>query len=90
MMEPKPWETIIVPSVAMKGGSFALAIIMPLQKPKNRPEISTSTSARGTGQPQLVKAVPPMMAEHIITVPMDRSMPPVMITNVTPKAMKPM
>ena len=31
-----------------------------------------------------------MMAEHIITVPMDRSMPPVMMTNVTPKAMKPM
>ena len=31
----------------------------------------------------------PNSAAHIMTVPSDRSMPPVMMMNVTPKAIKP-
>ena len=38
----------------------------------------------------LFSAVPPMMAEAIMTVPMERSIPPLMMTKVTPMEMNPM
>ena len=41
------------------------------------------------GKPCL-SAVPPMMAAAIMTVPMERSIPPVMMTKVTPIEMNPM
>ena len=42
-----------------------------------------------SGQPIFVWRTPPIIAEHIITVPIERSIPPVIITNVTPIAKKP-
>ena len=81
-MEPNPCEMSMTPSLA-------LAIMTPLSSPKHRPTTGTSSSASQTGQPQTVNATPPMSAEHIMAVPMDRSIPPVMMTNVTPKAIKP-
>ena len=85
-MEPKPSVIICVPSVAMKGGSFSLAIITPLQKPKNTPTTSTRISAGISGQPHSLYATPPSSAEQSIFDPSERSMPPVIITNVTPNA----
>ena len=53
MMEPKPMDIICVPRVAMKGGSFSLAIRTPLTKPNAMPTNSVSAMARISGQPCL-------------------------------------
>ena len=90
MMEPRPMDIICVPSVAMKGGSFRRATSVPLMKPKPTPTKMVSASARMSGQLWTLNTYAPSRAAHIMTVPRDRSMPPVMMMNVTPKAMKPM
>ena len=53
MMEPKPWETSMVPRVAIKGGSFSFATIKPLPTPKSRPTSGMSSSAAHRGQPHM-------------------------------------
>ncbi len=90
MMEPKPWLIIMVPSVAMKGGSFSLATITPLRKPNTAPTSTATSRETISGKCSCLKVYAPSRAAHIITVPRDRSMPPVMMIKVTPKAMKPM
>ncbi len=89
-IEPVPRLIIIVPSVAMNGGSFRRLTRMPLKRPKLVDTRSMSNSESHIGHPHVLYAVPPMIVAAIITVPQERSMPPVMITNVTPMAMKPM
>ena len=42
------------------------------------------------GMPMLVTATPVITAESVITVPTERSMPPVMMIKVTPKASTPL
>ena len=42
-----------------------------------------------SGRPALVTTTPVMTAESVMTVPMERSMPPVMMTKVTPMARMP-
>ncbi len=90
MMEPTPWDIIIVPSVAMNGGSRSLATSRPLARPNVAPTATVSSSASASGHWCCLNTNAPSSAEHIMTVPIERSMPPVMMTNVTPKAMKPM
>ena len=89
-IELKPREIIIVPSVAMNGGNPNFAIKIPLNNPNTPPITNIANNASHNGQPIFVWSTPPTMAEHIITVPIDKSIPPVIITNVTPIAKKPM
>ena len=88
-MEPVPIEIIMVPSVTMKGGILSRDTSIPLKKPKARPTTMMRRREGTMGKP-FFSAVPPMMAAHIITVPMERSIPPEIMTKVTPMAMNPM
>jgi hypothetical protein len=88
-MEPMPIEIIIVPSVTMNGGIFSRETKRPLKKPKAMPTAMTRMREGTIGNPCL-RAVPPMMAAHIMTVPTERSIPPLMMTKVTPIEMNPM
>ena len=90
MIEPMPWDIIIVPRVAMNGGSLSFATSRPLAKPNAVPTPTVSTSESQSGQLCCLNTNAPRSAEHIITVPMERSIPPVMMTNVTPNAINPM
>src|SRR5699024_11986234 len=83
-MDPNPLATIIVPNVAINGGSLNFATIIPFTKPNNAPTATIEINTSHIGKPTSVYNTPPIIAEHIITVPIDKSIPPVMITNVTP------
>ena len=88
-IEPRPLVIIIVPSVAIKAGSLMTDTISPLASP-NRPPINMARITHsGIGSPSFVYSVPEIKEQQIQTVPMDKSIPPVMITNVTPMAIKP-
>ena len=43
MIEPKPWVIIIMPSVAMKGGSLRRETSVPLMKPTKVAMITMTT-----------------------------------------------
>ena len=85
----EPIEIIIVPRVTMNGGIFTRATMIPLKKPKAVPTTMIRISVGTIGRPCFI-AVPPTMAAAIMTVPIERSIPPLMMTNVTPIAIKPM
>ena len=74
-MEPTPIEIIMVPRVTMKGGIFRRETRSPLKRPKARPTTMIRRREGTMGKPCL-SAVPPMMAAAIMTVPMERSIPP--------------
>ena len=74
----------------MNGGKPNLAINTPLNNPNTPPITKIAKSANHKGQPIFVWSTPPVIAAHIITVPIDKSIPPVIITNVTPIAKNPM
>ncbi len=80
---------IMVPSVTMNGGIFSRETKMPLKKPKARPTRMIRIREGNIGSPCL-NAMPPMRVAAIMTVPMERSIPPLMITKVTPIEMNPM
>ena len=89
IIEPMPEAIIWVPRVAMKGGSLSFATNMPFAKPNTTPTNIVRNTESISGQPCL-KEKPPSSAAHIIAVPRERSIPPVMMTKVTPNAIKPM
>ena len=80
---------IMVPKVAIKGGNFSRDIISPLKIPNAVPTAMISKRESHKGQPQVLKAVPPMIAAHIMTVPQDKSIPAEIMTKLTPMAIKP-
>ncbi len=79
----------MVPSVTMKGGIFSRETMRPFKRPKASPTTTIRRREGTMGNPCL-SAVPPMMAAAIMTVPTERSIPPLMMTNVTPIEMNPM
>ena len=79
-----------MPSVAMKGGTFILAMTKPLTRPQAPPASRPTTTPSGTGSPRSTMNTPVMTAEKVSTVPIERSMPPVMMTKVTPNASTPL
>ena len=81
-------EIIMVPSVTMNGGIFSRETRTPLKRPKARPTTTIRRREGTIGNPCL-SAVPPMMAAAIMTVPTERSIPPLMMTKVTPIEMNP-
>src|SRR5882672_2957177 len=70
----------------MNGGSFMRAIRTPLISPIRPPVPMPTRMPTGTGKPHLAMAVADMTADRVMTVPMERSMPPATITNVSPRA----
>ncbi len=81
---------LIMPSVAMNGGIFALAIRMPLTVPTSAPAASAAGRPIHSGRPAWVTTRPMTTVQKVIVVPTDRSIPPVMMTNVTPIASTPL
>src|SRR5579872_2812412 len=90
MIRASPLATLSMPSVAMNGGSLSRAMTKPLTMPAAAPVASPATIPSGIGSCQLVMTTPAITADSDITVPIDRSMPPAMITNVTPRASTPL
>ena len=86
-IEPSPLETIMVPSVAINAGNSKCDTKIPFISPNTAPTKSIINITINIGVPFSIK-VPPISAAHIATVPIDRSIPPVEITKVTPIAIK--
>ena len=91
MTSARPRAIPRVPSVTMSGGTFARATRNPLSSPQASPQ-PMATRAPMMAEPQ--PWPPPMLAITLSattplktsTLPIDRSMPPVMITKVIPTA----
>ena len=84
-IDPKPLDTIMVPSVAINAGNSKCDTKIPFISPNAAPTKSIINITTNIGVPFSIK-VPPISAEHIATVPIERSIPPVAITKVTPIA----
>ena len=79
-----------MPSVTMNDGMRKRAIRMPLASPARAPVSMPAAMPTGIGRPMFVMTTPVMTADRVMTVPIERSIPPVMITNVTPRARMPL
>ena len=62
---------------------------MPLKIPKMHPTTTHMISASHSGHPKVTSRRPAIRPEHTITGPIEKSMPPVAMTKVTPRARKP-
>ena len=87
MVRAIPRETIIMPSVAMNGGSFNLVIRSPLARPQATPTSRPMSMLIQIGTPAIadITATVPVRA---MTDPMERSIPPVIMAKVTPMPMR--
>ena len=79
-----------MPSVAMKGGIFSLAMTTPEIAPISAPPMSAARMPSGNGKPALVRMRPENTAVRVIIVPTERSMPPEMMTKVQAVARTPL
>ena len=73
----------------INGGTDQYATKYPLNKPKQKPTNTLMRSASPIGTPKLVRLYPEIRAAQNITGPMEKSIPPVAITNVTPSDRNP-
>src|SRR3546814_2234549 len=73
-----------MPSGAMKGGSFILVTRMPLIQPQTDPVRMPKTMPIGTSMPHSLTASAATTPASASTEPTERSMPPVMMTQVAP------
>ena len=89
MTSARPWATSIIASVAMNGGMPSTETLKPLTSPIRPPNSTAPMTPTSTGTPLLTISTPEMTAHSVIPVPIERSMPPVMITNVVPSASSP-
>ena len=70
----------------MKGGSPPTVTSTPLSRPAKAPVATATGMPIHIGPPMLIMMVAMPTIDSDITVPTDRSMPPLMITKVTPIA----
>ncbi len=89
IMSDRPRAIIIMPRVAIKGGTCMREMTMPLTNPAVMPVRIPATMPTGIGIPMKVMKTPVMTADRVITVPTERSMPAVIMINVTPSAKMP-
>src|SRR5437667_373530 len=78
-----------MPSVAMNEGIFSLATSVPFTIPASAPVETPARIPTGTGACHSVIKTAVITDESVITVPIERSMLPLMITKVTPSARMP-
>ena len=90
MTSDRPFRISIIPSVAMKGGIFILAMNVPEQRPQNAPAPIAAITPIGSGRPRFVSTTPAMTAQKVMSVPTERSIPPVMMTSVAATARTPL
>ncbi len=90
MTKESPLLTIIIPKVAINGGSLSLATQAPLTQPHRAPVARPAKMPRGIGSFQKLITTPAMTEQRVMTVPTERSIPPVTITNDTPTARMPL
>ena len=74
----------------MNGGSLALAMRVPLMMPTRAPAANADRRPSGSGRPRVAETRPITTEAKVMAVPTDRSIPPVMITKVTPTASTPL
>jgi hypothetical protein len=82
-----------VPRVTTKAGMLCRAISQPFSRPKARPTASAAAkpaaTVSGTAVPPAIRSdmtQPPTMPARPRTAPTDKSIPPAMMTNVSPRA----
>ena len=73
----------------MKGGIFIFATKVPEQSPQKAPAAMAAATPSSKGIPRYVRTTPAITAQKVISVPTDRSMPPVMMTRVAAMAKTP-
>ena len=78
-----------VASVTINGGSLAFAMIAPLTKPVRAPNTQVIRTQSAKGRPICPCRITKMTPQAAKLEPIERSMPPAMITNVMPKAIMP-
>jgi hypothetical protein len=80
----------IIPRVAIKGGSPSLVIVIPFTNPQTTPPRIPMRipTAMGAWRFEMKKAT--MTEPKVITVPAERSMPPVTMIKVIPTAKMPL
>ena len=84
-MNARPRAIAIAASVTMKGFIRSTVTAMPLNSPQPAPTRIPMATAAGTGTLSCI-AIPATTPDKATTEPDERSMPPVMITNVWPQA----
>ena len=85
-----PDVIIITPKVAINAGIFRRDTIRPVSVPIIVPTKIQIILPSHSGRLRPVTHNPDITAEKVMTVPIERSIPPVMITNVTPSAKSPL
>lgn len=86
IMYIRPRPMLNVPSVAMKGGNWIQVTRNPLKQPTASPTNSPANTAE-TGPAPCWKASAVTSDDRPITEPTDRSIPPVIMTNIIPMDM---
>ena len=86
MMNARPREMPITPSVAMKGGSLTSTTSAALRSPAARPTRTPRLMAGPSDQPFTTNSCAPTTPASAITAPGDRSTPPEMMTMAAPTA----
>ena len=81
----KPRTIIIIPIVAIKGGTPVRTTVRPFINPTAKPVINARLIATQMGKPA-AKTVPAMQAQSARIEPTDRSSPPEIRTTVVPSA----
>src|SRR5659263_88378 len=89
MMSEVPLSSIIMPSVAMNGGTRSLVMARPDKQPDSAPMARAQTMPSGMGNPRLTMNTPAITAQNVISTPTDRSMPEVMMMKVLAMASTP-
>jgi hypothetical protein len=86
MTYARPEAAVSMPRVATNGATLRRLMMRPLMRPARRPTPTAPATAsqRRSGCPTTIEA--PVMALTAMTLPTDRSMPPVRITSVWPSA----
>ena len=83
-----PLDAVIIPRVAMNGGTLPSCITIPLMTPRTVQARSATTMERNMPIPLCISMAERMLATPR-TDPTERSMPPEMITKVIPRATMP-
>ena len=93
---PIPWNSVMVPSVAMRGGAEVLEMSTPFSSPNSRLTITAAaTAATILAEPVRPNAHCPLriyalvMATVFALAIMDRSIPPIILDSIIAKAKNP-
>ncbi|OIQ72583.1 hypothetical protein GALL_457880 [mine drainage metagenome] len=89
MMRDVPLSSIIMPRVAMKGGTRNLVMARPEVQPDSAHMARAPTMPSGMGSFRLTINTPAISAQKVISTPTDKSIPEVMMMNVLAMARTP-